>query len=83
MVINMVLYTRRLDYDPIAISNHVIQLDTTFMSLIEEFNKIPFKVDMKLVYAHLNPDALDMIASMFSIVFCIAFLFVAIVQMLV
>lgn len=61
MVINMVLYTRRLDYDPISISNHVIQLDTTFMSLIEEFNKIPFKVDMKLVYAHLNPDALDMI----------------------
>lgn len=57
----MVRYNRRLDYDPIAISNHIIQPDTTFMSLIEEFNKIPFKVDMKLIYAHLNPDALGMI----------------------
>lgn len=61
MVNNMVRYNRRLEYGPEEILNHVVQLDTVFMSMVEEFTKIPFKVDMKLIYAHLNPDALGMI----------------------
>ena len=57
----MIRYNRKLDYDPIAISNHIVQLDTAFMSLVEEFEKIPFTTDLKLIYAHLNPDALGMV----------------------
>ena len=57
----MVKYNRRLDYEPLQIADHVIQRDTVFMDMINEFNKIPFKVKPKLIYAYLNPDPLDMI----------------------
>lgn len=56
----MVRYNRKLEYSPLEIAHHVIQRDTVFMDMLSEFKKIPFKVDLKTIYAYLDPDPLAM-----------------------